>query len=101
MAGDPKPDSGEAEVTPGVVVSKGRDRPVRIMCSVVAVALGLSLVVPFAVVSVQDGSAAAFRWLLKESGGLVAALVGCLVATVFLGRYRNRNRQAESDPPAG
>lgn len=94
MATDPGLTAGEAKEGQELVVSD-HDRPVRILRRLVVIALGLSLAVPFAVVSIQDGGTAAFRWLLNESG-VVGALLGCLTATLLLSRYWNRKREAKS-----
>ena len=66
------------------------DRPVRMLVILIVVALGLSVAIPFAVVSVRDGIPAGLRWALAESG-VVGALIGCsIVAAITRRRPRHQ-----------
>lgn len=64
------------------------DRPVRIFLGVVAVTLVLSVIIPFAVVSLREGSVGSgARWVWDETG-IVGALIGCALVAPFVRRWR-------------
>jgi hypothetical protein len=74
------------------VVSRSgrRDRPVTVLVVSVAIALLLSFLIPFAVVSFRDGVPSGLRWLVNE-GGVVPGLIGCALAAPFIRRWGRRS----------
>jgi hypothetical protein len=66
------------------------DRPVRILLGVVASALVLSVVIPFTVVSIREGSVGSgVRWVWEETG-IVGALIGCALGAPVIRKWRTR-----------
>lgn len=83
--------------------SSNAERPVKIFFVLVALALGLSIMIPFGVVTAKDGLGSGARWVLSE-GGVVAGLIGCLLIAPFLRRWRERQPappapEPQSSPP--
>lgn len=69
------------------------DRTVRIFLGLVTVALVLSVIIPFVVVSFREGSVGSgARWVWDESG-VVGALIGCLLMAPLVRRWRERRRK--------
>ncbi len=79
----------------------GGNPPMRVFLVLLSVAFGLSVVVPFVVVSVRDGSiVSGARWVVSESG-VLGGLVGCALVSPLLRRWQRRERLARSDGTDG
>lgn len=74
--------------------SGSRDRPVTVLVVLVAVALVLSVLIPFAVVAIRDGVPSGLRWLLNE-GGVVPAIIGCALVAPFIRIWVRRSSSGQ------
>lgn len=75
-----------------------RERSLKIFLALVAAALGLSIFIPFAMISVRDGAGEGMRWVLDGSG-VIGALLGCLFLAPVIRRLRgNRDPESPGEP---
>jgi hypothetical protein len=67
-----------------------QDRTIRIFFALVATGLGLSVLIPFTVVAIREGSVAAgLQWVWVQSG-IIGALVGCALVSTVIGKRHSR-----------